>query len=169
MEMDYSDKIYAFDTLYTSNQIQMLKIVLPYIDVSMRKSFAVIIKYLEFQYMMQLPHHAFGTLCGHETNRSFDTTELLQEIRPLCGEKEQQQLDQIGNMLQSFTMFSQMQEMMNFMGGESGLGDISSLGNLGNLGDLGNLGGLFGEMDLSSLLSPEQLSLFELLKQSQES
>ena len=42
----------AFDALYTTNQIQKLKVLLPYIEPSMQKNMAVYIKYMELQYTM---------------------------------------------------------------------------------------------------------------------
>ena len=42
--------VMAFDALYTNNQIQKLKVLLPYIDPAMQKNMAVYIKYMELQY-----------------------------------------------------------------------------------------------------------------------
>ena len=52
METNEHDKIIAFDTLYTNNHIQMMKIVMPYFDGQMRRKLAVYIKYMEFQYTL---------------------------------------------------------------------------------------------------------------------
>ena len=46
--------VMAFDALYTNNQIQKLKVLLPYIDPSMQKNMAVYIKYMELKYTMEL-------------------------------------------------------------------------------------------------------------------
>ena len=52
---DYSqDKVAAFDTLFTNNHIQMLKILVPYFDSTIQKNLAIYIKYLEFQYTLDL-------------------------------------------------------------------------------------------------------------------
>ena len=45
--------VMAFDALYTTNQIQKFKVLLPYIEPSMQKHLAVYIKYMELQYTMR--------------------------------------------------------------------------------------------------------------------
>ena len=50
METNEHDNIIAFDTLYTNNHIQMLKIVMPYFDARVQGQLAVYIKYLEFRH-----------------------------------------------------------------------------------------------------------------------
>ena len=47
------DKVTTFDTLFTNNQIQKLKILMTYLDRSMQKNMAIYIKYLELQYTME--------------------------------------------------------------------------------------------------------------------
>ena len=44
MENQEVDPITAFDTLYTSNQLQMLKVVLPYMQSEMQHIIALYIK-----------------------------------------------------------------------------------------------------------------------------
>ena len=44
MEKQETDCITAFDTLYTTNQLQMLKILLPYMQPDMQSYIAVYIK-----------------------------------------------------------------------------------------------------------------------------
>ena len=50
--MDTTDqnKVAAFDTLFSNNHIQMLKVILPYMDNQTQKSMAVYIKFLELNY-----------------------------------------------------------------------------------------------------------------------
>ena len=52
METNEHDNIIAFDTLYTNNHIQMLKIVMPYFDAQAQGQLAVYIKYLEFRHTL---------------------------------------------------------------------------------------------------------------------
>ena len=44
MENHEIDPIAAFDTLYTSNQMQMLKVILPYMQPQMQQMIAIYIK-----------------------------------------------------------------------------------------------------------------------------
>ena len=41
MEMKEHNKIAAFDTLFSTNHTQMLKIILPHLDYRMQKSMAI--------------------------------------------------------------------------------------------------------------------------------
>ena len=50
MEKQEQDSIQAFDTLYTTNQIQILKILLPYCAPDIQRNLAVMIRFLELQY-----------------------------------------------------------------------------------------------------------------------
>ena len=45
--------VIAFDTLYTQNHIQILKILLPYFDPYGQSHLAVWIKYLELRYTLE--------------------------------------------------------------------------------------------------------------------
>ena len=48
-----TSKVIAFDTLFCTNHIQMLKVMLPYMDNQTQKSMAVYIKFLELNYTME--------------------------------------------------------------------------------------------------------------------
>ena len=43
-DREQPDKIQAFDALFTTNHIQMYKILLPYLEASLQKQLAVYIK-----------------------------------------------------------------------------------------------------------------------------
>lgn len=57
-----ASNVMAFDALYTTNQIQKLKVLLPYIEPSMQKHLAVYIKYMELQYTINLTKNALPRL-----------------------------------------------------------------------------------------------------------
>ena len=48
------NQIYIFDSLYTNNHIQMLKIIYGVLPVKVQQKLAPFIKYLELQYSLQL-------------------------------------------------------------------------------------------------------------------
>ena len=60
--MDTTDqnKVAAFDTLFSNNHIQMLKIILPYMDNQTQKSMAVYIKFLELNYTIDFYKNSTG-------------------------------------------------------------------------------------------------------------
>ena len=50
MDSNEHSKVIAFDTLFCTNHIQMLKVILPYMDNQTQKSMAIYIKFLELNY-----------------------------------------------------------------------------------------------------------------------
>ena len=53
MNVCENEAVIAFDTLYTQNHIQILKILLPYFDPYGQSHLAVWIKYLELRYTLE--------------------------------------------------------------------------------------------------------------------
>ena len=49
MEQKDTSQISAFDTLFSNNHIQMLKVLLPYMDNQFQKYLAIYIKFQELQ------------------------------------------------------------------------------------------------------------------------
>lgn len=117
MDTKQTDKIAAFDTLYTNNHIQMLKILLPVISKKQRHKLAVYIKYLELQYAMSLadsPSLAFN-ICAESENTSVSFHELLDELFPFCNEKEQQMLCRLKNVLDTVKQYKEIESTMSMM------------------------------------------------------
>lgn len=116
MDEKGQDKIIAFDTLFTNNHIQMLKILVSYMDPSTQKSIAVYIKFMELQYTLSFfrmyPNAALTQLPREE---SFDTTKLFDEILPFCAPEEQARMNNMKNMVQNFTNMQEMMQMMQTM------------------------------------------------------
>ena len=50
MEENKTDEIFMFDTLYTTNQIQILKILFPFLPSQAKSKIAVFIKWKELEY-----------------------------------------------------------------------------------------------------------------------
>lgn len=89
MEKNEHDKIIAFDTLYTNNHIQMMKIVMPYFDEPMRGKLAVYIKYLEFQHTLERYRSHSYELSGCSFNKEeFNIKKLCSELLPFCTGEE---------------------------------------------------------------------------------
>lgn len=120
MDTNYSDKVMAFDTLFTTNHIQMLKVLLPCLERGMQKQLAVYIKLLELQYTLsffrQNPYaglpafgESFGSASGGTTAGA---VEICSEILPYCSPDEKEKLQNIINICRNF---ENMQEMMQIM------------------------------------------------------
>lgn len=106
----------AFDTLFTTNHIQMLKILLTYVDTSMQKTLAVYIKFLELQYTLSFFRtYSSSVLPGFRQEKDFHIANLCDELLPLCGQEGQEQLKQMKNMFQNFENLQEMLQMIQTM------------------------------------------------------
>lgn len=154
MERNEHDKITAFDTLFTTNHIQMLKIVMPYMDIPIRRQMAVYIKYLELRYTLSYYSSHCVELCGCSMNpmssskkEDFNISKICSEILPYCTAEEKQKVEQFAGLFRSMEMYREMSQtfemMKDFAPGNGGTED--------------------GMMDiLINMLSPEQKSMFDM-------
>ncbi|MCM1087769.1 MAG: hypothetical protein NC419_06405 [Muribaculaceae bacterium] len=148
-----SSNVMAFDALYTNNQIQKLKVILPYIDPSMQKNMAVYIKYMELKYTMELcKRHPFHICSAPDTKQHPDFKKLCRELKVYCTENEVKQLEQMESMLQTMEMYQEMSQTMNAM--QELFPDMGS-------GDTNGTPGMGMEELLMGMLSPEQKAMFE--------
>lgn len=175
------NKVIAFDTLFSTNHIQMLKVILPYMDNQTQKSMAVYIKFLELSYTIEFYKKHPYPVCGcMQKEAAPDMYEMCSELLPYCTENEKQQLEQLRNMFKTMEMYKEMSQTMDMMkdvfpemgnlfsasseenasGGEaSSSGDASSKKENAS-------GSPFGNMDimgmLMNMLTPEQKEMFDL-------
>lgn len=110
--MEEKDTILTFDTLYTTNEIQLLKLALPLLSPSLRPFVAIIIKGKELKYCMeQLPR-------GKVENASVELQYLdvfLDNALPYCSKSQKQLFMQLKNFKKSLDMFEKMKGMMDLM------------------------------------------------------
>ncbi len=174
MENSQCDKATAFDTLYTNNQIQMLKIILTYMDKKTQKSMAVYIKFLELTYTINLfKNNPYSTCCFSETESEFDISKMCTEILPYCTETQRSQINQMLSMFKTMEMYKEISKTMEFM--KEFMPDLtegSSAGSTLNNDTCDNPsgethtsdGGNFDMMNmLMNMLSPEQKEMFQML------
>lgn len=111
------DKAAAFDTLFTSNRIQILKILAYYMDPRFLKGLAVYIKLSELQYTLALfrrhPETSLG-LASSSVNENF-AGELCSDLMPLCDEAQKASLQQMTQMMDNIHNFQEMMEMVQTM------------------------------------------------------
>ena len=112
-----ASNVMAFDALYTTNQIQKLKVLLPYIEPSMQKHLAVYIKYMELQYTINFTKRHDATLCGCGLSQPEkpDLRKLCKELSLYSTPEEIRQLEQIQNMLQTLETVQEMSQTMSAM------------------------------------------------------
>ena len=123
MEDKGTDLITAFDSLFTTNKIQMLKVLLTRFPTSQQGSFAIYIKFLELQYTLQFlrlrpqPRIPFSKPLSADlfSGDNSDTIELLDELLPFSGPEERTRIENMKNMLQNIAKMKEMMEMMEMM------------------------------------------------------
>ena len=114
--------INAFDSLFTNNKIQMLKILLFHLPSKSQGALAVYIKFMELQHTLTfVKQHPGMQLFGNTSSLSFDffsgdntgTVALLEELLPFSGGPEEQ--NKIREMIQMMQNMKQMREMMEMI------------------------------------------------------
>lgn len=178
MEKQEQDSIQAFDTLYTTNQIQILKILLPYCAPDTQRSLAVMIRFLELQFT------ASFVRSHPEAFRSpplpFSFGELCEKIRGYCPPALRAMLDQLQSMQNAMQMYEEMKQMMDLFGdigfspeGQSGKSDASMDNNSMDNSSMDNNSMDSGFMGSSSpdpfsmlmgMLSPSQKEMFRMFQ-----
>lgn len=158
MDEKEQDNVAIFDTLFTTNQIQIMKALLPCFERPMQKYLAIYIKYQELQYTIAYfknhPYH----ICGSSSKQENDIRKLLPSLLPYCNDSQKKMLGQLEQAFSSLETYKEMMEMMEMMQAmsDSPAADGSQTG--------GN-GMQMPDMDtMLSMLSPEQQSVMELLK-----
>lgn len=159
MEEKGTSPVAAFDSLFTTNKIQMLKVLLAWIPPSQQGMFAVYIKFLELQHALVLMRRP-GTLFANSRHLSADffsgdnsdTIELLDELLPYSSQAERSRIDNMKNMLQSMGKMKEMMEMaemMKEMFPEGFGGGDNPMGGMSPMDILSGMAGMSG-MDMSA-------------------
>lgn len=153
MDSNESSKVIAFDTLFSTNHIQMLKVMLPYMDNQSQKSMAIYIKFLELNYTIDFyKKHPFPVCGCMERESEPDFSKICGELLPYCTEKEKKQLTQIRGIFQSMETYQEVFKTMEL------LKDI-----MPDMGEKKEPSDGFGMMEmLMNMLTPEQKEMFQL-------
>nr|MBQ8251786.1 hypothetical protein [Lachnospiraceae bacterium] len=137
--MESNDAILTFDTLYTTNEIQILKLALPLLSPSLRPYIALLIKGKEMKYCMeQLPKARMEHIA-----LELDYLDVfLDSALPYCNDRQRSVFLQFKQLKHSLDMFEKMKGMMSMFDEES-------------FSDFGTLFESFGQGSSSSSVSPE--------------
>ena len=156
---DHTSAILAFDTLYTTNHMKILKLLLPYLEPEHQKKIAVFIKWQELLFTLQFFKQYSASLYSpdFQKKQTLDINRLLPLLTPYCNETEKNILSQFSQMQNIMHMAEEMQQylplfqqMMSAMSGEN---DLSGIFN----SDGGNM------MDmLKNMMSEEQMEMFSM-------
>lgn len=166
MEPTENESVAAFDTLYTNNHIQILKVLLPYFDSKGRKHLAVLIKFMELRYTLEyFSRHAAldAASCEgrRESGKQPDIVKIFEQIKNFCTPSERAMFDQLANMKKSMEMYEEMMSMMQMFSQLMPEGEAASADRNFNPSENAN------PMDmLKGMLSPEQQTMFEMFQSS---
>jgi hypothetical protein len=143
------DAIYAFDTLYTNRQIQMLKLSMPLLPSVYGSFLAIYIKFLELHHTIGMAKNArFSASAGIDNaDFSLDSQSMEQyfnSITPYLSDDDKGKIQKIKNMLQTMEQFKQMKPILDMMSQTDNTADDNYMEILKNF------------------LSEEQLFMFEM-------
>lgn len=165
MDEKEQDNVAAFDMLFTTNQIQIMKALLPCLDRPMQKYLAIYIKYQELQYTISYfkkhPHYICGAASGQKT----DIRSVLPSILPYCNDSQKQKIQQMEQMMSSLETYKEMMDMMEMMQAMTNTAAPDERDSGENTAQESGSGMQMPDMEaLLSMLSPEQQTMIELLK-----
>ena len=118
METIKNEQIYAFDSLYTTNHIQMLKILLPCLNPPLQKNLALYIKFLELRYTISfLSTHPY-VISGCGFDKEHREQEIpINDLLPYLTPQEAENFKQLQKSMDMMKQFSAMQKNMEALKG----------------------------------------------------
>ena len=158
MDEKEQDHVAAFDLLFTTNQIQIMKILLPCLTPSIQKYLAVYIKYQELQYTLSCINNPSFLIYNTTIGQPDSFQKLIPSLLPYCTEKQKEMIQQFEQILSSMETYREMMEMMQMMQSMSENTDSAC-------NPFSSENSQMTDMEmLLSLLNPEQQGIMELLK-----
>ena len=142
MESQDTDSVTAFDTLYTTNHLQMLKILLPHLQAEMQPHIAVYIKLKELLFTLHFSKENRKSYCSL-TEKETDIQSLIRELSPYMNGNEKDMLKKLSELKENMEKFQQISQMMQMME---------------NMSDS-------PESILKNYLSEEQLAIFKMFQE----
>lgn len=112
MEDIRQDSILAFDTCFTNNHTQMLKILLPFCHSSLQKYIAIYIHIRELQCVLEHFSKVQTSACKESP---FDFNLLFPQLLPYCSPTETRTFTQIRNLFETMENVKNMMDMMETM------------------------------------------------------
>lgn len=152
-----TDAILAFDTLYTTNHMKILKLLLPYLEAEHQKKLAIFIKWQELIFTLNFFKKYSASLYHSDFTKKekLDLSVLLPLLTPYCSPSEKAALSGFAQMQNMLHMMEEMQQYMpliqQFMSSMSGEENV--FGNMGesNMMDM-----------LKNMMSEEQQAMFSM-------
>jgi len=181
MENTENESVISFDTLFTNNHIQILKILLPYFERTVQKRLAVMIKYLEFQYTVDyfkrnplLEGASFSPRPPSQTHtKKPDIVHLFSQIRSFCTPSERAMFEQLASLKKNMEMYEELMQMMQLFSelSENAPQTAASASDCASPDTSSDFMKSMESMDslnpmdmLQNMLTPEQQSMFRMFQ-----
>ena len=135
---DITEAIQAFDTLYTTNHMKILKLLLPYLEQEHQKNLAIFIKWQELVFTLNFFKQYSASLYSSDFKRSkkLDLNTLLPLLMPYCSESEKNIMSQFLQMQNIIHTMEDVQQYLpmiqQFMAAMSSENDSSGMFNSNN-------------------------------------
>ena len=137
------DSITAFDTLYTTNHLQILKILLPFIQRDLQPHIAVYIKLNEFLFSLRFSKESQPCKDSDACKKEVNIQALICKISPYLSGNEKEMIKKLAEMKDNMEKFKQISQMMQMM---EGMADSP-------------------ESILQGFLSEEQIAMFKMFQE----
>lgn len=112
MEEQPTDKMTPFDKLISSNDLQLMKLIIPYTTLANQHILAIFVKFLELNRTMNFFHRPQQNIHTQTFEKSFSSPlDIVDEIRPYLPEAERNSLDSILNVFNMMQMLQTMTKM----------------------------------------------------------
>lgn len=111
------DPITAFDTLYTTNRLQVLKILLPHLQKDIQPGIAVYIKLNELLFSLRFSKGLKECSTTLSSEKETDMQALICEISPYLNGNEKEMLQKLGDLKDNMERFKQISQLMQMMDG----------------------------------------------------
>lgn len=164
--MEDNDYVLAFDHFYTTNHIQILKSLIPFMDNGSVRMLPALIKYMELKYTLSMIHSGKPPLpqgisaCSNPSSNQ-DTSDpgsnleqIYHAIHRYLAPGEEKNFQQILSAFRTMKNVQEMQQMMELM--QSINPDFDFTSGMENMGNMN-----FNDMDIN-----EMMQLFNFMKQS---
>lgn len=145
MEEKPEDKMTPFDKLISSNNLQLMKLIIPYTTLANQHILAVFVKFLELTRTMHFFHQPHKNIHTQTFEKSFSSPlDIVDEIRPYLSESERNSIDSILNV---FNMMQMLQTMTKMASQNTEQSDTEAF-------DPGDM--------IKEMLTPEQQDMFQM-------
>lgn len=102
MKDDFSQMMTPFDQYISTQSLQMIKLLIPFMPPQSQRMIAVYVKFLEFQHTL--------SFFRNMRQRSSSPEDIFDGLKPYLSPSDLESFDQMQNMM---NMMSMMQEMQN--------------------------------------------------------